>query len=252
MPNKLAWLALGLGAYLVFTIAKFPAGTAYRWFAPPELRLAGITGTVWQGGAELGSVPGLPLSDLRWDLHAWPLLTGRLAGDFEARLAEGFVRGSVSASTSRVAFADLEASTSLPVLRALLPLNDTQGLVSVALEQLELSDGWPVNALGSLRLGQLEVAPLIPAGGPALIPLGNYELRFLDSAGQGIRAELSDSGGPLEANGLLRLGLDRSYALEGNVRARAEAPEMLTQGLAIMTGEPDAEGRRPFSLTGSL
>lgn len=252
MPNKFAWLALGLGAYLAFVIAKFPAGTAYRWLAPPELRLAGITGTVWQGGAELGSVPGLPLSDLRWDLGAWPLLTGRLAGDFEARLTDGFVAGSVSASTSRVAFTDLQASTSLPTLRALLPLNDTQGLISVALERLELRDGWPVSALGTLRVGQLEVAPLIPTGGPALIPLGNYELRFVESSGQGIRAELSDSGGPLEASGVLSLGLDRSYAIEGAVRARADAPEMLIQGLAIMTGEPDAEGHRPFTLTGSL
>lgn len=252
MQNRLAWLALGLGAYLAFVISLFPAATAYRWFAPPALRLAGITGTIWRGGAALGSVPGLPLSDLRWDLDIWPLFVGRLAGEFEARLADGFVNGRVSASSSRLDFTDLQASTTLLTLRGLLPLNDTQGLISVSLSRLELREGWPVSAIGILRIGQLEVAPLIPTGGPELIALGNYEARFVDNDGQGIRAELGDTGGPLEASGVLSLGLDRTYALEGAVRARVDAPEMLTQGLAIMTGEPDAEGRRPFTLTGSL
>jgi len=252
VPNRVSWLALGIGAYLAFTIALFPASTAYRWFAPPELRLAAISGTVWSGGAALGSIPGLPLRDVRWDLDAWPLVLGRLTGDFEARLADGFVSGRVSASASRVRFADLQASTSLPTLRELLPLNDTRGLVSISLEELELRDAWPVNALGNLRLGQLEVAPLLPTAGAGLIPLGNYEVLFLDSDGQGIRAQLQDTGGPLDASGMLTLSLDRSYSLEGLVRARPDAPSELAQGLAIMTGEPDAEGRRPFALTGSL
>jgi hypothetical protein len=40
--------------------------------------------------------------------------------------------------------------------------------------------------------------------------------------------------------------------LEGLVRARDGASAELIQGLDFMTGEPNADGRRPFSLTGSL
>src|SRR5690606_2720287 len=53
MPNRYAWIALGLGAYIAFTLSSFPATAAYRWFAPETLRMAGIEGTVWSGRAAL-------------------------------------------------------------------------------------------------------------------------------------------------------------------------------------------------------
>jgi hypothetical protein len=77
VPNKWSWIALGAGAYAAFVVATFPAATAYRWLAPPEVRLASVDGTVWSGTAALGSMPGLPLRDIRWNLSALPLLLGR-------------------------------------------------------------------------------------------------------------------------------------------------------------------------------
>ena len=44
----------------------------------------------------------------------------------------------------------------------------------------------------------------------------------------------------------------RTYAIDALVEPRAGAPEMLVEGLKIMTAEPDAEGRRRLNLTGSL
>jgi hypothetical protein len=252
VPNRWSWLALGLGAYLAFTLSFFPAATAYRWFAPDELRLSAITGTVWSGGAALGSIPGLPMRDLRWNLGAWSLLALRASGDFEARLADGFIRSRFSASRTSIALDALQASTSLPTLSGLLPLNDTQGLVSVDLERLELRDGWPVELLGLLRINNLQVVPLLPTQSQGLIELGNYEVQFIDTGGQGLIGDLRDTGGPLETSGRLALGLDRTYTLEGVIRAREEASSDLVQGLQFMTGEPDPEGQRPFSFTGSL
>ena len=252
MPNRLAWLALGCGAFLAFALSLFPAATAYRWFAPDSFRLAGIEGTVWSGQAALGSVPGLPMRNLRWNLNALPLVLGRVSGRFEARLSDGFINGEASVSPTVVRLSNLQAATSLPALAGLFPLEDTLGLASLSLERLELQRGWARNIVGNLRINQLEVAPLFATEGTNLISLGDYEVTFIDSSGQGVSARLRDTGGPLEVSGRLELGLDRAYILEGLIRARPDASDELVQGIEFMTGEPDAEGRREFSLTGSL
>src|SRR5690606_17260484 len=50
MRGKGLWLALGIGAYAAFLLARFPAG-ASSWFAPDTVRLAGVDGTLWSGRA---------------------------------------------------------------------------------------------------------------------------------------------------------------------------------------------------------
>jgi general secretion pathway protein N len=252
MPTRLSWLALGCGAYLAFAVASLPAGAVYRWFANDQLRLSGIEGTIWSGRAAFGSIPRLPLSDLRWNLSAWPLLLGRVSGEFEARLAEGFVSGRVTASGNTVRFRDLRASTSLQTLKTLLPIGDTTGNVSAALQTLELVDQWPTTVAGRLSIGQLETAPLMATAGAGFVAIGSFELTFTDTGGQGVEATIHDTGGPLEVNGRLSLGLDRSYLLDGTVRPRPDASELLLQGLSFMTGDPDAEGLRHFEFPGTL
>lgn len=252
MPSKLSWIALGIGAYIAFAVATFPAAQAYQWFAPPAVRLAGVSGTVWSGAAEVGDVAGLPLSNLRFRFEALPLLLGRLSGTVEARLPDGFFNTAFTATTDRIGLRELRAGTSLQSLREFLPIYGTQGQISVTLDTLEIENGWPAVAVGEARIGQLRVAPLLPTSSGQLIELGDYSARFLEQAEPGLTAVLTDLSGPLELEGRARLLPDRSYSLEGRVRARPEASPELVQGIAIMTGEPDAEGKRSFMLTGSL
>lgn len=252
MPSRLSWLALGFGAYVAFAIATLPAGTAYRWLAPDALRLAGISGTVWAGRASLGSVPGLPLHDLQWRLRGWPLLLGHVSGRVEARLADGFVNADATASRSSLLLKNVRASTSLPVLRTLLPIRATQGEVSLSLDRLRLVDDFPTTVVGTVRVDKLQVAPLVAGKNAALIPLGNYEVKFQDGSGAAVAATIHDTGGPLEVNATLQLTKDRTYKLDGRLRARADASDELVQGLNLMTGEPDAKGFRHFALDGSL
>lgn len=247
-----SWIALGAGAYLAFVLATFPASVAYRWLAPPSLSLIGVDGTVWSGRAAFGSVSGLALRDVAWRLTPWRLLLGTAGGRAEARLADGFAATEFSAGLRRVALRGLQASTSLPVLQPLLPVDGMFGLASLSFERLELERGWPVRADGQIRLQQLEVTPLMPTAGGELIELGDYEIVFVDGGGDAIEAEIRDAGGPLEVAATLMVDRARAYVLEGTVRPRPSASALLVQGLDLMTGEPDAAGRRALGLTGSL
>ena len=254
MLNRWSWVALGVGvgAYVAFTLAAFPAATAYRWFGREPVRLAGIEGTVWAGRAKLGSVADLPLSDIRWRVHAWPLVLGRVTADLEARLTDGFISGHVAATPSAVEVTQLKASTSLPTLRAVLPVQNMRGLASAELSRLRLVHGWPTAVVGRLRLADLQVPPL---GQPTaqLVALGNYEITCDDDTpADGLSAMFHDTGGPLEVTGTLALDANRAYTLDSLIKPRSDASTMLVQGLAIMTAEPDAQGRRKLTLTGSL
>jgi hypothetical protein len=153
-------LALGVGAYLAFLIVSFPASTAYRWFVPQSLRLTGIEGTFWSGRAAAGSFEQIVLQDLRWRGAPWQLLLGGVAADFEARLPDGFVGAHVSGRPSALRLTNVRLGTSLSMLQGLVPIGGTRGQATVNLSEVVLTDGWPTNVIGELRLGKPRVPPL--------------------------------------------------------------------------------------------
>lgn len=250
--SRWSWWALGVGAYLAFTIATFPAGIALKWFAPQDVTFAGVAGTLWSGGAASATAGGLTAEALRWRVRPTALLLGRVSADVEARIPDGFVAGSVTASPSRTRFADLRAATSLPALAGVLPVGGMRGQASVALESLVLEGGWPTQAVGELRLAGLEATPLIPDGSGRLLPLGDYTLTLVPAPDRELAATFVDNGGPLEVQGTLELDAVRAYTIDALIKPRASAPESLVEGLKFMTTEPDADGRRRLNLTGSL
>ncbi len=252
MPSKFSWIALGVGAYLAFALTMFPAGTAYRWFAPDTVRLAGIEGTVWSGRAVLGSVGDIGLHELQWRLQPGSLFLARVAGEVETRFGDGHLRTDIEATPSETTLRNLQASASLGGLRDLLPLGGIEGFVSADFSELHIRDEWPVQAVGEIRVGELVVPPMLAPAGGALIPLGNYRVRFAASSGSELLGNFEDQGGPLEVSGSVLLSPDRSYVIGGAARARPNAPPALTQGLEIMTAPPDASGLRAFNLAGSL
>jgi hypothetical protein len=250
--SRWSWWAVGLGAYVAFTVATFPAGTALRWFAPPGVAFAGVSGTLWSGSAATCSVGGFTVEALRWRTRPSSLLLGRISASVDARIPDGFVNGVVTASPAGISFSELRGATLLASLAPLVPVRGMRGQASVALEELVLENGWPTSVVGELKLVGLETVPLIPDGSGALLPLGDYTITFLPAPAGALAARFVDNGGPLEVSGTVDLDDTRTYALDALIEARAGAPESLVAGLEVMTADPDAEGRRRLSLTGSL
>lgn len=237
---------LGLVTYLVFALVSFPARVAVAWFAPPDITLTGIQGTVWKGRAALGAVAGVALSDLTWDLQPAGLLLGRLGAEVTTRLADGFVETSVSATPSRIVLTDLRGTSRLSAFDELLALGGVDGLLTWQMERLELVEQWPVRAIGRLRVASLSAAPL------GVDNLGDYQLDFADQAtGTGVSGVVKDTNGPLAVSGTLILTPERAYSIDGKVTARANASQTLSNGLALL-GNPAPDGSRNFGFSGTL
>jgi general secretion pathway protein N len=250
--GRWSWWAVGFGAYIAFTLATFPAGTALRWFAPAGVTFTGVAGTLWSGSAASCSVEGFTVEQVRWQTRPTQLLLGRVAASVEARIPDGFVSGVVTASSGAVRFNELRAATSLPALASLMPVRGMRGQASVQLEELVLENGWPTTIVGQLKVAELETVPLISDGSGSLLALGDYTVVFRPAPPGALAADFVDDGGPLEVSGTLNMDDARVYAIDALVKPRDGAPEALVEGLKIMTADPDAQGRRRFNLTGSL
>ena len=252
MTNRWSWLALGAGAYIAFTLAALPAGAVLRWVAPPGVVFQGVEGTLWSGSAASGSAGGFTVQNVRWRVRPWSLFLGRVAANIEASLPDGFVSSDVVVTPSRISFSGLRGGTSLPSLVEVLPVRGIRGQANVAFDSLELEGGWPSSAVGELKLAGLETTPLISNGTNELLALGDYTVTFVPAEERRLEARFVDNGGPLEVTGSVALDAERAYTLDALVKARPGAAQALVQGLEFMTADPDAEGRRRLTLTGSL
>jgi general secretion pathway protein N len=244
-------LALGLGAYALLLVVTFPAQLVMGQLGRLGIEASGVSGSVWNGRAAMLRVAALNLGQLSWDLEVLKLLTGRASANVELQQEGAFASGHVAASPSgRVTLTDFNASWPIAALAAAgLPAGWT-GMANVALAEAVLDGGLPVAVTGTIDLMNL----VGPANRPA--SLGSYRATFPATAatgqtGEGIDADLKDLDGPIEVAATLHVGRDRSFVIDGQIATRPDAPAEVISALKYL-GESDAEGRRPFSVSGTF
>lgn len=235
----------GLAVFLCGVVALFPARAAYQWFAPAEIQLSGISGTVWTGRASEGQASGLYLRDLEWTISPSALLRGVLRVDLRVSPAGGFLDSRIDLHPSGdVTFTDLAAGLSMDALRGALPLSGIEGNIRLQLSYLTIEDGFPSSAEGSGEVMSLLVRPLFRA------PLGSYRVRFT-GAEDGIMGSIEDIDGVFDIAGTIKLDSARNYELRGLVVPTGEAPADLVRQLQFL-GSPNERGQREFRLEGAL
>lgn len=240
----LAVLATSL--FLLTVLIRAPASWALK-FAPAGVSCSLPAGSMWRGSCTRMSAAGIELQEVAWILHPWPLLLGRL--DLDLSSADARAQGSVHLSISiggHLVLRGLHAQ--LPVGTEFLPLFPTawSGRLRLELTRVEFEQ----HRLRVLQ-GTATASDLAQRHPP--IVYGNYELQFGEAA-QGddvITGKLRDLGGPLAVSGTLRLRHGRDYELDGLVSVRSGASADLVKGVEFL-GPGDAQGRRPFSLAGTL
>lgn len=241
-------LLLALVGALVFLgvgIATLPASLLVDRL-PADLKVEGVSGSVWNGGADSILLRGIPLGAFSWSAQPAALLAGELAFHIEVTRPDGYVRGRIAA-TGGGALTGEEVELALP-LTALHPHadNDWRGELRGTVHSVRLERGWPVALVGSFRM--LGLTPPDPRR-----PIGDYAVDFdgkSDSASQ-LVGRVRDLNAPLVVRAQIFIRRDRSYQLEGEVTPRPEAPPEVSRAVAFL-GAPDASGRRNFEITGTF
>lgn len=245
MPGQKRLIAAGVLALLLGLLILFPARVAYQWFAPPELQLSGITGTLWRGEAVEGTADGFYLGHLKWRFKPLSLLAGKAAFLLTADPVSGFIETGVAVGLGgNVSFSALDAALPIATFNGILPLRGIDGSITLQFESVVLADGMPVEADGTLVLSNLIVRDLSGS------PLGEYRAVF-QTGDNGIGGQVEDVSGVVDIDGTIQLQPDRSYLFTGQIAAAANAPSAMVQQLQYL-GSPDAEGKRTFRFEGQL
>jgi type II secretion system (T2SS) protein N len=240
----LAVLAASL--FLLTVLIRAPASWALK-FTPAGVECALPAGSMWRGSCARLSAAGIELQNVGWIVHPWALLLGQL--DLDLSSADARAPGRVHLSISPGGDLVLRAlHAQLPLGTEFLPLFPTawSGRLRLDFARVEFEQ----HRLRVLQ-GTATASDLAQRNPP--IVYGSYELQFSD-AGQGsdvIAGQLRDRGGPLAVSGTLLLRNGSAYELNGLVSTRPGASADLVKGVEFL-GVSDAQGRRPFSLTGTL
>ena len=240
------WFTAGVLAFMVGALMLFPARAAYRWFAPPDLTLAGIDGTIWNGRADHASAFGLYVRNLEWQIRPLAFLTARLALDARGELVSGFAEGRLSAGVGgNLSLSDVVASLALPSLADTFNMPNLDGTANIRFERVEIRDGLPVAANGSIEVADLLAPNIYPRG-----PIGGYRAEFFTQE-NGIAASVEDTDGVIDMAGSLTVNEDRSYVFLAAIAPKPDADEALRNQMRFL-GTPDERGQYELRLEGQL
>lgn len=239
----------GICAYVIFLIATIPASLLFK-FIHNQVQVGAVNGTVWHGKAGTLQAGVINLGDAEWSLHVLPLFTGHVAADVKLTQPKGFAQGKISVSlggqinvrnlSASLPFASIMGAGGLP--------GGWMGTAEIKMDKLVLKNNWPVTAIGTVDA--------IDVTGPANEPvdIGNYRITFpaAGTVAPPLAGDLRDmEGAAISVSGQLILNANRSYQLNTMVAARDNTPDSIAQGMKYL-GDPDAQGRRPFSVSGTM
>ena len=246
--NRTIWLVvLGIFAFALMALVTLPASVAVGPLGKRGIIVSGVGGTIWNGSAQVVQTGQVNVGAVQWKLHALGLLGAKAIADVKITRSDGSIETTVTAQPSgQLLFENLFASLSLDSLPPSVSFG-WRGTVRTRLTTLEIVDNWPHRAVGTVEVTDLIGPPRQPA------PMGGFKLAFPEQAPPGVVAgALTDLSGPLQVAGTLELkAADRSYLINGLVSPRADASPQLVNSLQIL-GIPDAQGRRPVSLSGTM
>jgi general secretion pathway protein N len=253
-PKRPWWLiAIGVGAAVLIALATLPAKVLAGQLARAGLDATALTGTIWSGYARGLAWRSVPLGDVRWSFAPLDLLRGRVGGNLRLTRPDGAATTRFSVSfngdvhlTGTSASLPVELLSSLPIG---MPRN-WRGRLSGQFDEISVQAGWPTALRGTLEMDGLVAPP------PRNISIGSYHVAIPDpqaaagSAGE-LTARVTDKEGPFSFEGRFTLSPDRSFLLEGSLAPRGSTPPQLVRSLELL-GPPDAAGRRPVSVSGTL
>ncbi len=236
-------VVLALVAYLIFLIVARTPATWGAWAlhrAVPDVWLAGVNGTLWEGNASSGAAmvgdQALPLENLRWQLKPWSLLSLRLCADVQADIlgqpASGIFCG---APGDRLIARQVQLNAPMAVVAEALnvPLS---GQVSLQLQVLK-AKGQRIEELE----GNLSWRDARWHNGESWVAVGAFAAKLSPNEQGGVAAQIFDLDGPFTVDLTANLALDQEPQVQGTVAAAPEAPEQIASALQFV-GVPQEDG----------
>ncbi len=238
-------IILGLVVFLAVLVVTFPARVAYDWFAPAELQLAGISGSIWNGSAAEAKAGGAYIRNITWRFSPASLFTGKLGFKTTSKPASGTMQVVVAVSPGgSLTLSDLSGNLPLDLLHPALQRAGIRGDLSLGFDTVVLSNGVPVAADGIVTVSDFFIPDLSAS------QLGDYRAEF-QTNDEVVVGSVEDVSGVLDVAGTINLNRDGSYAFIGLVAPTPTTPPSAVNQLRFL-GSPNERGQHEFRFEGQL
>lgn len=236
-------------AFIVSLLANIPARHVYPYIesALPRTFLYQIEGSLWSGKAQNASVYGIPMQELSWNFKLWPLLMGRLETSMSGKNSDGYIKGNVGYSITKVVYLrNIEARLNILQVAPLVnsSLSYLDGNLVLNNFYLKMSENEIYDAAGVIKWQNAQLTI------PAPIKLGDFKIS-VEKKDSKINALIKDEGqGPMVADGVFNLKNDGSYSLSSVFYERNPGGGLMQQ-LALF-GSPGPDGKFKVTNQGKL
>jgi general secretion pathway protein N len=245
MKSVLKWGSLCLVVYLVFLIVKLPAVQVLAQIQlPKEVRVSGISGTIWNGHAQRAQINGLPISNVDWTLSFLPLLLGEISAEIKSGdirdIDQISANGHVSFAGKHLEVENLLAYIPTNLVISLLPLPipvKADGRFKLQLDEVDYEAG----CQKFLGKGQWLNANF--TGTTGVIDLGNFNADFSCENGSVVVDVKQPNRFGLTAKATIPA--DMKFNISGRFKPEANLPKEVHQA-AQFFGKADADGYYPI------
>ena len=246
------WLVAGLLWFLVCVVTLAPASATVRLLAwrLPQLELAAVEGSFWQGRAgqafwRIGN-QRIALGRLDWDLSGWSLLWLHPRAHISAEWGEQIVSTDLRVSPfGSVTLRETRAALPVELVKIWAPI-PARGTLTLALDRVEFDrDGLrELKGTGEWRRAQWQ-------WGARWLALGDYQFSA-DSDSAGAMAGSIKGAGDVGANGTFTFDpRARRYGVQTKLTVSRGLPQEFRDSLVYLLGakpQPDAAPGTPLVL----
>jgi len=220
--NTGRWVILGVVVFICISISRVPADWG-GWLLTrqPGLALTGLTGSLWNGQANVASVTldnqTVTLGKLQWDLQLLSLFTLSPCVKVTTSGQASF-NGMVCAMRSGgITIKDADATLPASLVQSKIPV-PIAGNFSVHLSDMQLRGNVLYKLAGNLNWTDAQASNDVQ-----WIPLGSFAAEFTDNGKNGIRAKIFD----LESDVDLAVDLELRAPNGGSAKGQLDVPETM-------------------------
>lgn len=246
MKSILKWGGVCFVVYVIFLVVKLPATQVLAKLPlPAELRITGVSGTIWSGQAQTVIYQGLPVDNFEWSLSFLPLLMGEVSADIKGgnmrQVDQISMNGHINASETLIQAESLNIYVPADLIMLMLPLPiplQAEGRFKVSLAELDYDLTTGCQTIDGK--GQWLNAKV--AGVNKLIDLGNFDATLGCENNQTLVNVKEPNSMGLTAQ--VNLPTNMKFKVNGRFKPAANLPKEVHQA-ALFFGNKGSDGYYP-------
>ena len=250
--NKRYYILIGIFSYLFFTLGNMPAAKlismAEKNSAMP-VKLYGVHGSVWSGGADKAIVKGQPpIDNLQWSINPAFLLLAQLSGEVKASVKQQNIIGNISIGPSgSIQASDIRARITAAVVQEFiqLPLGELGGVFNMDIDTFEFNQGSLPVINGTLNWKNAKLTLL------ETVDLGNIKLNVSPGENNQLIATIKNRQGQLKLDGNANVDEKKMYSINLRITPEENASDNTRQSLK-MFARRQADGSYQLKRKGNL